>query len=63
MSEFGAMIAPGCRPEIAPVPFFERFEGHGLKAAEPVALLLVLSAPVTFVLLRGALVLGGLRMN
>jgi len=55
ISEFGAVVILAYNPKIAPVLVFERFEGFGLNAAEPIALLLILVALVVFILLRLAL--------
>jgi molybdate/tungstate transport system permease protein len=55
ISEFGAVIILAYHPKITPVLVYERFEGFGLGAAQPVALLLILVALVVFILLRLAL--------
>jgi molybdate/tungstate transport system permease protein len=55
ISEFGAVVILSYHPKIAPVLVFERFQGFGLDAAMPVALLLVLGSVIVFVLLRGLL--------
>jgi molybdate/tungstate transport system permease protein len=55
ISEFGAVVILAYHPKIAPVLVFERFEGFGLDAAQPIALLLILVALVVFILLRLAL--------
>lgn len=55
ISEFGAVVILAYNPKIAPVLVYERFEGFGLNAAEPIALLLILVALVVFILLRLAL--------
>jgi molybdate/tungstate transport system permease protein len=52
ISEFGAVVILAYHPKIVPVLVFERFEGFGLVAAQPVAALLVLVALATFVFLR-----------
>jgi len=52
ISEFGAVVILAYHPKIVPVLVYERFEGYGLDAAQPVALLLILVALVTFILLR-----------
>jgi molybdate/tungstate transport system permease protein len=52
ISEFGAVVILAYHPKIAPVLVYERFEGFGLAAALPVALLLILAALVAFILLR-----------
>ena len=55
ISEFGAVVILAYHPKITPVLVYERFEGFGLDAAQPVALLLILVALVVFILLRLAL--------
>ena len=52
MSEFGAVVILAYHPKITPVLVYERFEGFGLDAAQPVALLLILVALIVFILLR-----------
>lgn len=52
ISEFGAVVILAYHPKIVPVLVFERFEGFGLVAAQPVAALLVLVALTTFIFLR-----------
>jgi len=52
ISEFGAVVILAYHPKIVPILVYERFEGLGLDAAQPVALLLILVALVTFFLLR-----------
>jgi molybdate/tungstate transport system permease protein len=52
MSEFGAVVILAYHPKIAPVLVYERFQGFGLSAAQPVAVLLILAALVAFGLLR-----------
>jgi molybdate/tungstate transport system permease protein len=52
ISEFGAVVILAYHPKIVPVLVFERFEGFGLAAAQPVAALLVLVALATFIFLR-----------
>jgi molybdate/tungstate transport system permease protein len=55
ISEFGAVVILAYHPKIVPVLVFERFEGYGLDAAQPIALLLILVALVVFISLRLAL--------
>ena len=55
ISEFGAVAILAYHPKVVSVLIFERFEGTGLFAAQPVALLLILVAVVAFILLRLAL--------
>jgi len=52
ISEFGAVVILAYHPKIVPVLVYERFEGFGLAAAQPVALLLILVAVIAFLLLR-----------
>lgn len=56
ISEFGAVVILAYHPKIMPVLVYERFAGFGLRAATPVAVLLILAALVVFVLLRLLLV-------
>jgi molybdate/tungstate transport system permease protein len=55
ISEFGAVVILAYHPKIVPVLVYERFEGFGLAAAQPVAALLVLAALAVFSILRLAL--------
>jgi molybdate/tungstate transport system permease protein len=55
ISEFGAVVILAYHPKIAPVLVYERFEGFGLDAAQPIALILILVALVVFIALRLAL--------
>jgi len=55
ISEFGAVVILSYHPKVAPVLVFERFQGFGLNAALPVAILLVLGAMIIFAALRGLL--------
>lgn len=52
MSEFGAVVILAYHPKIAPVLVYERFQGFGLDAAQPVAVLIILAALIVFGLLR-----------
>jgi len=52
MSEFGAVVILAYHPKIAPVLVYERFQGFGLAAAQPVAAILILAALAAFALLR-----------
>jgi molybdate/tungstate transport system permease protein len=52
ISEFGAVVILAYHPKIVPVLVFERFQGFGLVAAQPVAALLVLVALASFAFLR-----------
>ena len=55
ISEFGAVGILAYHPKIVPVLVYERFAGFGLNAARPVAVLLILTALLSFSLLRLAL--------
>jgi molybdate/tungstate transport system permease protein len=55
ISEFGAVVILAYHPKIMPVLIYERFEGFGLDAALPAAVLLILAVLVVFGLLRLAL--------
>ncbi len=52
VSEFGAVVILAYHPKVVPVLVYERFEGFGLKAAQPVAVLLILGALLVFVLVN-----------
>ncbi len=52
ISEFGAVVILAYHPKIVPVLIYERFEGFGLRAALPVAVILILVVLVVFSLLR-----------
>ena len=52
MSEFGAVVILAYHPKIAPVLVYERFQGFGLDAAQPVAVLTILAALLAFGMLR-----------
>ena len=56
ISEFGAVVILAYNPKIIPTLVYERFEGSGLKAAEPVAVIIIVVALVVFVALRVFLV-------
>lgn len=49
VSEFGAVVILAYHPKVVPVLVYERFEGFGLAAAQPVAAILILAALVAFV--------------
>ncbi len=51
VSEFGAVAILAYHPTTVPVLVYQRFEGFGLAAALPVAVVLIVSALVVFVLL------------
>jgi molybdate/tungstate transport system permease protein len=59
MSEFGAIVILAYNPKTVPVLVFERFQGFGLDAAKPVALLIVLAALAVFIGVRA--IAGGRR--
>jgi molybdate/tungstate transport system permease protein len=52
ISEFGAVVILAYHPKIVPVLVYERFNGFGLGAAQPVALLLIIVAIAVFTFLR-----------
>ena len=55
ISEFGAVVILAYNPKVISVLTFERFEGFGLRAAQPPAVLIVIVAFVVFVVLRTVL--------
>lgn len=58
ISEFGSVVILAYHPKIVPVLLFERFQGFGLNAAQPVAVLMVAVVLVIFILLRTVLITG-----
>ena len=58
ISEFGAVVILSYHPKIVPVLVYERFEGFGLSAAQPIAALLIVAAFAVFIFLRLALLPG-----
>jgi molybdate/tungstate transport system permease protein len=52
LSEFGAVVVLAYYPMTAPVLIYDRFEGYGLAAAQPVAAAVVIIALVLFAALR-----------
>ena len=52
ISEFGAVVILAYHPKIVPVLIYERFEGFGLRAAQPVAVILIVTVLVVFSILR-----------
>jgi len=52
ISEFGAVVILAYNPKVISVLTFERFEGFGLKAAQPPAVLIVVVAFVVFLFVR-----------
>ena len=52
ISEFGAVVILAYNPKVISVLTFERFEGFGLRAAQPPAVLIVIVAFVVFLLVR-----------
>ncbi len=52
ISEFGAVVILAYHPKIVPVLVYERFNGFGLGAAQPIAALLILVAICVFIFLR-----------
>jgi len=55
ISEFGAVVILAYNPKIISVLTYERFEGYGLRAAQPPAVLIVIVAFIVFVVLRTVL--------
>jgi molybdate/tungstate transport system permease protein len=55
ISEFGAVVILAYNPKIIPTLIYERFEGLGLSAARPVAVIIVLVALAMFIVLRAVL--------
>jgi molybdate/tungstate transport system permease protein len=55
ISEFGAVVILAYHPKIVPVLVYERFNGFGLDAAQPIATLLIIVAIAVFTFLRMAL--------
>ena len=55
ISEFGAVIILAYHPKILPVLIFERFQGFGLNAAKPVAVIMIVVVFMIFVVLRALL--------
>jgi molybdate/tungstate transport system permease protein len=58
ISEFGAIVILAYNPKIVPVLVYERFNGFGLGAAQPVAALLIVVAIIVFVLVQLFLIPG-----
>ncbi len=56
ISEFGAVVILAYNPKVISVLTFERFEGFGLRAAQPPAVLIVVVAFAVFLLARMLLV-------
>jgi molybdate/tungstate transport system permease protein len=54
ISEFGAVIMIAFYPMIAPILIFYKFTTHGLKASQPIAVLLILICLVVFIALRAS---------
>jgi len=52
LSEFGAVVVLAYYPMTAPVLIYDRFEGFGLQAAQPVAAAVVIVALAIFAGLR-----------
>ncbi len=52
ISEFGAVAILAYHPKIVPVLVFERFQGFGLSAARPIAVILILAVLIVYVGLR-----------
>ncbi len=54
LSEFGAVVVLAYYPMTAPVLIYDRFEGYGLNAAQPVAAVIVIVSLAIFAALRWA---------
>ena len=52
ISEFGAVVILAYHPKIVPVLIYERFEGFGLRAALPIAVILIVTVLIVFSILR-----------
>jgi molybdate/tungstate transport system permease protein len=52
ISEFGAIVILAYHPKVIPVLVYERFSGFGLRAAQPVAVLLILASLIVFLLVQ-----------
>ena len=52
VSEFGAVVILAYHPKVVPVLVYERFEGFGLSAAQPVSAILIFAALLAFVALN-----------
>ena len=52
ISEFGAVAILAYNPKIVPVLVFERFQGFGLHAARPIAVILILAVLLAYIGLR-----------
>lgn len=52
VSEFGAVLVIAYAPRTGPVLLYERLTGFGLRAARPIAVLLVLISLIVFIALR-----------
>jgi len=60
ISEFGAVAILAYNPKIVPVLVFERFQGFGLHAARPIAVILILAVLLAYIGLR---LIANLRNN
>ena len=56
ISEFGSVVILAYHPKVIPVLIFERFQGFGLQAAQPVAVILIVTVLLIFGLLRWVLI-------
>ena len=52
ISEFGAVAILAYHPKVVPVLIFERFQGYGLTAARPIAVILILAVLAVFTGIR-----------
>jgi len=55
VSEFGAVVILAYHPKVVPVLVYERFQGYGLNAAQPVAAILIVISLIAFGILNLAL--------
>jgi molybdate/tungstate transport system permease protein len=60
ISEFGAVAILAYHPKIVPVLVFERFQGFGLHAARPIAVILILAVLIVYI---GLHLIANLRNN
>jgi molybdate/tungstate transport system permease protein len=52
ISEFGAVVILAYHPKVVPVLVYERLQGFGLSAAQPIAGLLIIIALVVLFVIR-----------
>jgi len=56
ISEFGAVVILAYHPKVVPVLVFERLQGFGLTAAQPIAGLLIIIALIVMIVIRKGLI-------